>query len=440
MNLFIQLIIIIILLNNLHAQAKLKWINRTGTIADSIFNSRVYFHPDHFFDPITNYRYVSYSSYSNEFDANRLKIENKRFQELFNRIWHTGFLLQLCVKAEGQSDISSIAIVGKYDFISQYFPLKLQKETIDFPSSSKVYDEKLYKQANVKEPKYTDFGKVIFRLQPSKIIQPLVFLNVPDKYAERFKESVINGSIGIELIVDFQSKPNFYTKQVEKEHFLWYKKEFNISTGLAKEKYLERFREKPLELLLIGELDYKILGYRIVDGNHLILFEYFDNSVKSIKWSQDSLAFTDGDFLIIEEKTIDSSILPFSTDTWYSDAIINRYKIEKNSNSNEFKKNFNSIGYKFHSWWECDLYLKLRGRRLPSMIELREALLQSDLMKNFNGPEITSTRGHYVSNGYEYLIHLSKTTTYNSHFETYNAYPQDDIWFNTYFRYRSIIQ
>ena len=181
------LIIFILFLNDLIAQSHLEWINRTGTKADSIFFSRVYFHADHFYSPITKYNNFPYSN-DNEFELNRLKNRHKTYQNLFNSLWRTGFLLQIPVKAEGQTDFSSIAVVGEYDFTNEKFPFKFQNQILDFPLMNDEVDlKKLYKKTNVKEPKYTDWGKVVFKLQPIEFPHLLAFLNVPIKYAESFK-------------------------------------------------------------------------------------------------------------------------------------------------------------------------------------------------------------------------------------------------------------
>ena len=389
------MLFITILLYSSQAQTQLEWINRTGTIADSIFNSRVYFHPDHFYGPITQYKNFPYDQYDDEFEIYRLKIRHNWYQKLFNSIWQTGFLLQLPVKAEGQTEINSITLVGKYDFEKQYFPLKFQKQAVDFELMNDEVDfEKLYKQTKIKEPKYTDLGRVIFRLQPIEIPLDIEYLHVPSKYAESFKSSVTYGLIGIELIIEFESKSKYYTQQVEKEHFIEFKKEYNIAGGIAKEKYLKMYK-KPLELLHIIELKYKILGYRIVDGDHLVLFESCDKSVKSVDWKQDSLNTNKEDYILMKEKLIESSLVPISTNPWFHDAIVKAYKIENKPTL---------IENKFHSWWECDLYIKLLGKRIPSIIELREFLLQynpSETDKHWN--EITSTRGYYNSESFRYL-------------------------------------
>lgn len=420
---------------NLFSQPSLNWINRTGTNADSIFDSRVYFHPDHFYNPLTNYKYFPYSANTDEFELRRLKVHQEWYKRLFNNIWEIGFLLQMPIKAEGQTEINSIAIIGKYDFTNQKFPLKFQKSNVEYSLSDDEADlKKLYSHSKVSEPKYTDLGKIIFILQPVVITKSLIFLNVSNKYSESFKQAVINGSIGIELIIEFQPKPSFLTKVVEKEFFKQFKKE-SLTTINLKERFLKYYRNKPLELLHIVKLNYRILGFRIVDGDHLILFEDYDHSTRPVCWVQDSL-ITKENFIPIKEKRIGSSIRSRTAKSWIEDAIISSYKISQKPTL---------IGNKFRSWWDCDLYLKLRGLRMPSLIEVEEAInvYGSEIInyvKGINGnkyeigQEITMSRGNYLSDGFIY--HTAKENYTSMYGRNMGSTYSDGFWssYESFFR------
>lgn len=433
---FIQ---ILVLVNTLFAQPHIQWINRTGTTNDSIFNSRVYFHPNHFYGPLTKYKYFPYERYYDEFELNRLKIQQERYEKLFNSIWKTGFLLQLPLKAEGQTNITSVAVVGKYNFTSQYFPLNLQTQSVEFQLTNNEADlQKLYKQGNIKEYKFTDLGRVVFRLQPIDLLQQLMYINISNKYAESFKQSVIYGLIGIEFVVEFQPTPVFYTKQTEKEHFIEFRKKFNLSINVAKEKYLKQNRAKPLELLHMIELKYKIIGFRIIDSNSLILFEFLPNSIQSVNWVQDSSSLKANEFIIINEKNIDSSLSPYSVNSWFYDAVVDSYKLEKKRTLMERK---------FGSWWECDLYLKLQGKRMPSLIELNEAFLQFNFeivnyvvstkgVKYDIGREITLTRGHYNDDRFVYRYQGQGHRNPSD----WSPYYNDGFWYSNSSYFRGVIK
>jgi hypothetical protein len=315
-NILKSFLLLIVLFNICQAQSNLQWINKTGTDADSLYDSRVYFHADHLYGPITKYRYYPYSNYDDEFELRRLKDRQREYKQLIDRVWRTGFLLQIPMAAEGQTDINSIAYVGKYTFTEESFPLRFKDVTLEFPLGNDEADlDNLLKQVNNKQKRFIELGRVFFKLRFSNIPPKPIILNVPKEYAETFKESVINGMIGIEIIAEFYPNSIQRVEQTETSLFKEYMAKFSYS--ISKQEGYERYVKshnitKPLELSHTIDLKYKILGFRIVDGDHLVLFEWHDKSISSAKWSNDSLLTHADDFIRISEKHITNSFFPHS--------------------------------------------------------------------------------------------------------------------------------
>ena len=95
------------------------------------------------------------------------------------------------------------------------------------------------------------------------------------------------------------------------------------------------------------------------------------------------------------------------------------------------------IESKFNSWWECDLFLRLQGERLPSLIELQEANLQFGYPINDFGPEISLTRGNYVGSGF---VYRSRNENYDTVGRNMQSYYNDGFWSDYLSKYRGIIE
>jgi hypothetical protein len=361
------------------AQTVLQWTNRTGTDSDSLYDSRMYFHPDHLFHTLTKYRYYVYGD--DEFQANRQKKDNLRVQNLTERAWKCGFMLQLPLGADGLTNVMSIVKVGKYEFNRELFPIRFQQQTLDFSGllEDDVDLNALCRQERILEPKYTSEGRVVFRLVPVDLNLPEMSLKVSTEYAEDFKTSVVGGLVGVEILVDFDGSFAQSGEQVPVQLFQEKKRELGFSTNaqLAKERFLKSYG-KPFEALHIIRLKYRVRGFRIVDSDGIILCEWHEPAARAATWKSlfnQDVQENESPFVEVKEKLIEQSLYPYSVDSWFKKATVAPYRIEREATEAKFQG--------VRSWWEVDFLLKANGQRLPSTIELEEAFLQCQNSSTF---------------------------------------------------------
>ncbi|MFH0989499.1 MAG: hypothetical protein V1799_05715 [bacterium] len=384
-------------------QPSLDWINRTSTKESNIFNSRIFFFPDYLFHPLSRYQYYIFPD--DEFEEHKLKENQKSFQLLFASRWKNGFLLQIPIDVGNKLTNSSYFQMGVYDFRSESFPLRFVGGNLDFPLYREDVDQThLQNVSQAKGTKYAYPGRGAIRLRSSKPSTTFFSLKVPKHFAEIFKSGVISEGIGIQLIIDFENSISYSSAQKPTNHFkeqigIW---KFNKINEQALNTYLKEFGKvfgRPMELIQCLNLTIKIRGFRIVDYEQIILFEWIDNLATPGLWKIDSKNSTFSDQLIIAEQPLDTFISQWAEYPWHRETIISSYSIDKNQVSKQEWQSFlsrdlyntrngfltsTSMSYLSDefSWWDCDFYLKRIGKRLPSNYEIRQAV--SDKLKSTN--------------------------------------------------------
>jgi len=338
------------------------------------------------------------------------------FQSVILKYWQAGFIARFPLQAEGQVDKPSPLSVGKFDFSTETFPLYLTKFSIDYPvTPDNILFDKLFKEAKgIKERKFTALNGAFLRLTPRSIPDSQILLQVPSSYAEEFKRHAISRDLYVYCIVDFESQPSTtftrpaFTKQFDEQKDSW---DYARSPQLAKEDY-SRIRGKPIEFFHLLELKFFLRGFRIVDENQAILFEWVSNDVTVGQWADTTANTASTKSFQVGEKVIDPSLIAKHDVPWKKEMIIAPFQFEASPVTNaEFRsfverdsyicfgkwgtpltvwKTDNGIYDKSSidasqipsdapatrvAWNDCDFYLKRRGKRLPKVVEWQEAFL-----------------------------------------------------------------
>lgn len=387
----------------LRAQPSLEWLNRTGTQHDEIFDSRLFFSPDYLFHPLTRNQYLVLPD--DEFEVHRLRQSLAVFQSIIEPRWKNGFILQVPVDAVGVPTKSSFFKIGTYDFAAESFPLNFVGGFLDFPLYRNDVDRsRLRKTTVAKETKYAYAGRGAVRLLANKLAKTQFSLKVPKRFAEAFKEFALAKSIGLQLIIDFDGSLSFASESKPTEHFMERVEAWGHSKITERDlnRYLEEFGRtygRPLELLQCLVLRFSVNGFRVVDHEQVILFEWLDSDATSGAWSVSNSSTNDGGSILVDEQPLHPSLTGYSDDPyqdpWHKETMVSRFYLDEKQVSNDERRSFlmrdfyqtkdgvltseemNSSSDHF-SWWDCDFYLKRMGKRLPTGFEIRQAFLNRE--------------------------------------------------------------
>jgi len=66
----------------IYSQTTLKWLNRTGTQNDRLFDSRIHLNPDYLYHPLTGYQYFNYVEWRQNY------VEPRQLDEFEKRRLH----------------------------------------------------------------------------------------------------------------------------------------------------------------------------------------------------------------------------------------------------------------------------------------------------------------------------------------------------------------